>query len=515
MSNKTINTIGVELDKYIEQVKFINPWMNQEEATEFAMELLKKEQPNLFKDKKPVDPNDVELSIDFFEECDVLDALIRLKKYFKEVEGLDEDKAQEKVDKVYRGAFKRHFTCNPTAERDLESEEIFKKAVIDPFYAEKAGNMKAPEPAVVEEPAKEAESVEVVTNPGDTEANFDPSNPAAAYFQQQYPVQQMMMNPQIPQQPMPQQVQQYPVNPMFMQRPMHKVDEPPKAPKPAPAPQIYSETGLEGVNFNGLVKRPPVQVVPEVVNHKMVNPTIPVEITSNLYNNEIMIANYPKIPLQRIQDIANANGHSVSFEEYPWTGIISVTTVDTFGNIVPPKCFVIDTGMIIDPRVKIMATNPKVNANMPLEMAPMYELFYIDGKQHGKKLLDEKIINDIFYAGIANISKKQMYSEEYKLLNTKLALITIPTKGITKEMRNAVQNYLMEMDRHGDFDKAIALSPGCRFVFKTEQLNRDHLSDFVLINEGVPKFYGTPVVPVNPVIIESKDGKVSIRGGRT
>ena len=110
MSNKTINTIGVELDKYIEQVKFINPWMNQEEATEFAMELLKKEQPNLFKDKKPVDPNDVELSIDFFEECDVLDALIRLKKYFKEVEGLDEDKAQEKVDKVYRGAFKRHFT---------------------------------------------------------------------------------------------------------------------------------------------------------------------------------------------------------------------------------------------------------------------------------------------------------------------------------------------------------------------------------------------------------------------
>ena len=171
--------------------------------------------------------------------------------------------------------------------------------------------------------------------------------------------------------------------------------------------------------------------------------------------------------------------------------------------------------MIIDPRAKLIATNPKINPNVPLEFAQMFELFVIDTKNHNRKLLDEKLINDIFIGGLLNISKKEMYSAEYKKLNTKVALITMPTKGITKEMRNALQEYLMKMDEHGDFDKAIAMSPnGCRFVFNTDRLDRDHLSDFSMINEGVPLFYGTPAPAVNPTIIESKDGKVSIRAGR-
>lgn len=464
-----------------------NANMTNDEILAGAAELVRKTNPEFFKEEQ--EPEEIPNYI--FHEFDSMECTALIKDYLlKNNPDMTEAEARKKGEETYFKVIERTIQCNPNLKRDLKAEAIFRKAVLDPYEAEKAAKIEEPKPA----------EIEVVTTPVDQEANFDPTNPALNFINPMQP-------PMIPIQ------QQYPVNSMFTQ-PIHRVDEPPKAPKPIP-PEDKVQTDLAQVNFGGLMKPAPINQVPDVISHRLANPEMTTPVAENLCNNEVIIGRFTKIPLKRIEQIANQSGVSVLFEEYPWVNLISVTALDAYGQIIAPMCFVIDTGAIIDPRAKLIATNPKVNQNQPLELAPIYELFVIDTKNHNRKLLDEKLISDIFAAGLLNISKKEMYSEEYKKLNTKVALITMPTKGITKEMRNALQEYVMKMDKNGDFDKAIAMSPGCRFVFSTQQLDRNHLSDFVMINEGVPKFYGTQPPMVNPVIIESKDGKVSIRAGRT
>lgn len=489
-----MENMSVELAKKITSVSIMNPNMTEEEVIAFANKRLKEEKPYLFTEKL-TEPETDEIPNYIFHVFDSMDCAGFIEDYLKKNNpDMTDSEAAIKAEKIYYKVIERTIQCNPNLERDLEAEAIFRKAVLDPYEAEQAAKIKNPTPAEVKE--------DINSTPADQEANFDPSNPALGYFQQ-FPT---MAAPQPA-------IQQYPVNPMFA-HPIHRVDEPPKTPKPIP-PEDKVQSDLSQVNFSGLMKPAPINQVPDVISHRLANPEMTTPITENFCNNEVIINKFPKIPLKRIEQIANQNGVSVLFEEYPWVNLVSVTALDAYGQIIAPMCFVIDTGAIIDPRAKVIATNPKVNQNQPLELAPIYELFVIDTKNHNRKILDEKLISDIFAAGILNISKKEMYSTEYKELNTKIALITMPTKGITKEMRNALQDYLMKMDKNGDFDKAISMSPGCRFVFKSEQLNREHLSDFIMINEGVPKFYGTQAPMVNPVIIESKDGKVTIRAGRT
>lgn len=503
--------MATELAYWVTLVESMNPWMTKSEVIDYAVKVLRKEKPSLFEKDKDLGENQLPR---YVFELNYIMVMNMLRDYFISKDPtISKDKALDKADAVYRAA--EAVYIYPDRKRDLEAEDIMREAVIKPYEAKREADIKLPpelanihlndpEPAVVDKaesnpaPIKEtksskAEEVKVESKPEEMEANFDPTNPALNFFQSS--------------------VQQYPVNPVFTQ-PIHKVDEPPKAPKPV-IPEDNVQSNLNQVNFGGLMKPAPIQQVPDVIGHKLTNPEMVVPVTENICNNDVIISKFPKIPLKQIEQIANTNGVSVLFEEYPWSNLISVTALDAFGQVVAPKCFVIDTGMIIDPRAKLIATNPKINPNVPLELAQMFELFVIDTKNHNRKLLDEKLINDIFIGGLLNISKKEMYSAEYKKLNTKVALITMPTKGITKEMRNALQEYLMKMDEHGDFDKAIAMSPnGCRFLFNTDRLDRDHLSDFTMINEGVPLFYGTRAPAVNPTIIESKDGKVSIRAGR-
>lgn len=482
-------TLDQAMTNAIRCMKVNHPNMSNEDIVAGAFDLVRKTNPEFFAEEK--EPEEIPNYI--FHEFDSMEATAEIKDYLlKNNPDMTPAEAHKKAEETYFKVVERTIQCNPNLKRDMTAEALFRKAVLDPYEAAQAAKLKTPEPAVIatEDETKPSEEVNVESKPEEMEVNFDPTNPALGYFQQ------------------------YPVNPMFTQ-PIHKVDEPPKAPKPV-IPEDNVQSNLNQVNFGGLMKPAPIQQVPEVIGHKLTNPEMVVPVTENICNNDIIIGKFPKIPLKGIEQIANANGVSVLFEEYPWTNLISVTALDAFGQAVAPKCFVIDTGMIIDPRAKLIATNPKINPNVPLEFAQMFELFVIDTKNHNRKLLDEKLINDIFIGGLLNISKKEMYSAEYKKLNSKVALITMPTKGITKEMRNALQEYLMKMDEHGDFDKAISMSPnGCRFVFNTDRLDRDHLSDFSMINEGVPLFYGTPAPVVNPTIIESKDGKVSIRAGRT
>lgn len=415
---------------------------------------------------------------------------------------------------------------------------------------------KEPEPVVNEVPAYE-ETVEVNNQATDSDNNmakidfgfgtafdpdqinkemaeqFDPSNPARAFLQQPTEFQQPM--PQaIPQQPiinqmmppmgfvnpmMPQQLMMHPqgvcadpncachqANPQPV---IHKVDETPK-PKKMPPAEDKVDHNLENIQINDLKKPPIVKQQPEII--QPLEPVPPTNNTvQNMYDNTEIANKYTKIPLLEIQGIANQNACSVKFEEYPAEGIISVATFDHMvGQPVPQKSFCIDTGMIIDKRAKLIMTNPVFTQEVMLEQAPMYELT-VSTSGGNKKGLDAKLINDIFTAGYLNVTKKEMYSENYKALNQKLALITLPTKGLNKEERNSLQDYVVKMDQEGYLDKAIQMAPGSRFVFIAKQLNKNALADFVLINQGVPRFYGTEPLQVLPVIIESKSGKIEIR----
>ena len=414
---------------------------------------------------------------------------------------------------------------------------------------------KEPEPVVDEVPAYE-ETVEVDNNATDSDNNmakidfgfgtafdpdqinkemaeqFDPSNPARAFLQQPEDILQPM--PQM----VPQQAPMMPpmgfVNPMMVpQQPVmmhpqgvcadpncachhanpqpviHKVDETPK-PKKTPPAEDKVDHNLEKIQINDLKKPPIVKQAPEII--QPLEPAPPVNNTvQNMYDNTEIANKYTKIPLLEIQAIANQNACSVKLEEYPAEGIISVATFDHVVNQpVPQKSFCIDTGMIIDKRAKLIMTNPVFNQEVMLEQAPMYELT-VSSSGGNKKGLDAKLITDIFTAGYLNITKKEMYSENYKALNQKLALITLPTKGLNKEERNALQDYIVKMDQEGYLDKAIQMAPGSRFVFIAKQLNKTALADFILVNQGVPRFYGTEPLKVLPVIIESKSGKIDIR----
>lgn len=333
--------------------------------------------------------------------------------------------------------------------------------------------------------------------------DYDPSNPARMFLQ---PEQNII--PTVP--------VAFPnggmIPPQQIQPPLHKVDEVPRPQKQVPQEDAVN-VELNKLNFTGLKEPSTVKEIPPVIDHPMGNAEkIDESIKENLFNNDELFAMYPKIPLREIEEIANKNGHNVSFYAYPYDGLITVITSTRDGhNAVVPKCFTIDCGKIIDSRVKLFAACPMLNQEIFLEFAPVYELFVRNPKTHNKNMLDEKLINDIFIAGLGNISKKEMYTDIYKALNRKLALITIPTKGLNKEERNSLQTYLLNMDRDGYFDKAISLAPGSRFAFLNDKLDKNALNTFTLVNEGVPMYYGTGPMKVTPVIIESKNGQISIR----
>ena len=94
-------------------------------------------------------------------------------------------------------------------------------------------------------------------------------------------------------------------------------------------------------------------------------------------------------------------------------------------------------------------------------------------------------------------------------------MISLPTKGLNKEERNALQSFIVKMDQDGYLDKAISMAPGSRFTFLNSVIDKQNLGTFVLVNERVPLFYGTKALNVTPVIIESNNGKVTIRSDGT
>lgn len=379
---------------------------------------------------------------------------------------------------------------------------------------------------------------------------IDPSNPARVMLQQnqeQYAQQQMMqpiqqapMMPSMPQQMPP----QFDMNPMMQRsicqcgdpncpgshngdivipmgdkiRVLHRIDEPAKKKAvPNVAKPDNVDVNLKGVDMtDGMIAPKPAKGSYDIIQPLPEGEPIDQALEKNAVDNSPLIAKIDKVPLQVIEKIANQNGHSVAFYEYPNEGIICVVTYGSDGKAVYPKSFCIDTGKIIDARVKLNTNCPILPnvspENIVIEYGKFYELFVIDPKSH-KKVLDEQLLNDMFSAGYLNIKKRSMYSDEYIALNRKLALITIPTKGLNKEQRNAVQSFLIEnLDKTGYLDLAIEKTPGgCRFAFLDDVLNKNDLANFTLVNEGVPMFYGAEKPKVVPTVIKVTNGIVSVK----
>lgn len=299
-------------------------------------------------------------------------------------------------------------------------------------------------------------------------------------------------------------------------RVLHRIDEKPKEKPPVAKPDNV-DVELKDVDMTkGMVASKPKTTKPEFIEPLPQGEPINSALEKNAVDNSPLIAKVDKVPLDIIQKIANDNGHSVAFYEYPNEGIISVITYGINGNAVYPKSFCIDLGHVIDARVKLITNCPILPNNDPyaqmIEFGKFYELFVIDPKSH-KKVLDTQLLNDMFSAGYMNIKKRPMYTDEYLALNRKLALISIPTKGLNKEQRNAVQTFLIDsLDKTGYLDLAISKTPnGCRFVFLDKELNKKNLANFTLINEGVPKFYGTQAQPVVPTVIKVTNGVVTVK----
>lgn len=377
---------------------------------------------------------------------------------------------------------------------------------------------------------------------------IDPSNPARVLLQQnqedpnmmppQQPVPPMMYRQQMSMQPMP----QMDINPMQNVcqcgdpncpgshngdivipmgdkiRVLHRIDEPAKKKiVPNVAKPDNVDVNLKGVDMtDGMIAPKPAKRSYDIIQPLPEGEPINQTLEKNAVDNGPLIAKIDKVPLQVIEKIANQNGHSVAFYEYPNEGIICVVTYGPDGKAVYPKSFCIDTGKIIDARVKLNTNCPILpnisTENVVIEYGKFYELFVIDSKSH-KKVLDEQLLNDMFSAGFLNIKKRPMYSDEYIALNRKLALITIPTKGLNKEQRNAIQNFLIEnLDKTGYLDLAIEKSPaGCRFAFLNDVLDKNNLANFTLVNDGVPMFYGAEKPKVVPTIIKVANGIVSIK----
>lgn len=147
------------------------------------------------------------------------------------------------------------------------------------------------------------------------------------------------------------------------------------------------------------------------------------------------------------------------------------------------KSFTIDTGMVIDKRVKMF---PAI-IDCGFENLNAYPVL-IESKDHKKKF-NEPLFRQMFKGGIYVIDTfKPMYTDEYIELNKNVALITMPTDKIDRELKNLIRNTLLKALNNGVFAEAKNIDPNSRFVFKY----LDEYKNFTLTNKGVGAFYGAP-----------------------
>lgn len=176
----------------------------------------------------------------------------------------------------------------------------------------------------------------------------------------------------------------------------------------------------------------------------------------------------------------------------------------------PYKSFTIDTGCIIDKRVKMFPTViPSGYENFQA-----YPVFVSnkDRKENKnektKNVFNNKLFSDFFVGGIENLGERDgMYSPTYLELNRSVALITTPTKNMKSESRKNVKTRLIEALKAGVFEKAKESAPTSRWRFKSYD---DKTGTFTLTNEGVPRFFGEPCTATQIVEINFGVGQTTV-----
>ena len=282
----------------------------------------------------------------------------------------------------------------------------------------------------------------------------------------------------------------------------HKVDNPPAPKVPvqkAEADNVQMD-GLNMVHAADVVPPPPPKQWPVAVSTPLANPVPeqaqPIEAK---FDNKDIARKYKYIG--EIEKIALDSGHQVQFimragpDGNPDGLITVVTYLNGNPHPIPQMGFTIDTGMIIDKRPKMFP----VVVPYGFENYPCYQINIPDPNKKDKFMFNSSVFEDLFKGGVQMLEKhRTMYTDNFRILNTHVAMITMPTQHMNRDTRKAVQNRLMKAMEAGVFDQAKKDDPASRFIFTSYDKKT---GSFVLSNVGVPVAYDGPVCSSIPIEI--------------
>ena len=296
----------------------------------------------------------------------------------------------------------------------------------------------------------------------------------------------------------------------------HKVDNP-VTPKPevkkAEADQVNVDLGNINVETNP--PAPPKQW-PEVVNNQLPQaegvqqvPSVPAFDNSAVTSraNCRYLGDIEKLALEcgvQIQMIARAGTNG---EDSGLITCVVYTPESPKPN--PYKGFTIDTGMIIDRRAKVF---PGI-VQTGFEDMPAFPVLVPkdDNNENGKgkNVLNEKLFRDIFTGGVQMVQgMRSMYTPDFMELNKNVAIITMPTNNMNKDIRLTVRNRLMAAMEAGVFESAKQIDPYARFRFKHYDKKTQ---SFTLTTAGTPYRFCGPVQSTREIEIEfNAEGKAII-----
>lgn len=334
-------------------------------------------------------------------------------------------------------------------------------------------------------------------------------NPVQQPLYQQQGYQQFMGEQQpVMHQPImqPQQVSpmQQPMNPIQQpvmqqgfQQPMHRVDEnkPQQPQKQKPQKQTDKIDGNIDLHVDILPEEKDVHVTavdPSVVElGKKIIQNTPIEVTAK-YDNSVVKTKYPY--LQDVEDVALKNGCQVKMMERIGANGNSVGLIDVYTEVndivAEKKSFTIDTGNIIDKRIKIFP----VILYYGYEKYQAYPLKDRSKDKNDKQMVfNEELFKNIFVGGVDSLPDRGMYSPERRELNGIVDLISMPTKDMSSSDRKEVMARLEKAYKSGAFTSSNYYKSGghaFRFKFKEGSFNKN-TKTFTLVSTA-PLYYNGP-----------------------
>lgn len=295
----------------------------------------------------------------------------------------------------------------------------------------------------------------------------------------------------------------------------HRVDTPPKPKVPKAEPDKV-EMDLPDIKVecitNSAVKPDIIQSTPiSVPDNKSPIP----EVLPNERNKDVILQ-YPY--LAEIEKVANKNNIMLEMQLNPnaankdFSGIIICQAYNADnGQFNVFKTFGIDTGVIIDTRIKLII-NRDMKPESYYEDMHYYSLFDKVKDESGKnqkKSLDLRLLDDFFKGGFDNISKKEMFPQDIMELNKIVSLITVPSGT---GMYNEIRKQLLEAMKNGDFGFMIPNAAGItkdgsicmRFAVVD---SNPHNKEFILSSVGVPYRHAFPYTSTKDANMYFSPGK--------